>query len=162
MNPAFFSQMLDYTYWAHRKVWECAAALTPEQFTQPLGYSWGSVRGQLVHTMWAEAIWLARIRGVAVTVNRDETAYGDLSAVLATWAAVEADWRAYATQIDAAELARELHYQSTEGTPFTTRVEQILWHVCNHGTDHRAQTLAMLHQLGVATVAQDVIFYLRR
>jgi uncharacterized damage-inducible protein DinB len=34
-------------------------------------------------------------------------------------------------------------------------------HVINHGTDHRAQILAMLNQLGGETVEQDLIFYLR-
>ena len=29
----------------------------------------------------------------------------------------------------------------------------------NHGTDHRAQVLRVLHDLGVDTTSQDYIFY---
>jgi uncharacterized damage-inducible protein DinB len=35
----------------------------------------------------------------------------------------------------------------------------VLLHVANHGTDHRAQLLRLLNDLGVRTVAQDDIFY---
>jgi uncharacterized damage-inducible protein DinB len=38
-------------------------------------------------------------------------------------------------------------------------VWQVLLHVINHGTDHRAQLLRQLHDLGVKTTAQDFIFY---
>jgi uncharacterized damage-inducible protein DinB len=36
---------------------------------------------------------------------------------------------------------------------------QVLLHVVNHGTDHRAQLLRILHDMGVKTKAQDFIFY---
>ena len=36
---------------------------------------------------------------------------------------------------------------------------QVLLHVVNHGTDHRAQILRLLNDLGVKTESQDYIFY---
>jgi uncharacterized damage-inducible protein DinB len=36
---------------------------------------------------------------------------------------------------------------------------QVLLHVGNHGTDHRAQLLRLLNDLGVKTAPQDYIFY---
>jgi uncharacterized damage-inducible protein DinB len=36
---------------------------------------------------------------------------------------------------------------------------QVLLHVVNHGTDHRAQLLRLLNDLGVETTYQDYIFY---
>ena len=38
-------------------------------------------------------------------------------------------------------------------------VWQVLLHVVNHGTDHRAQLLRRLNDLGVETTSQDYIFY---
>ncbi len=38
-------------------------------------------------------------------------------------------------------------------------VWQVLLHVVNHGTDHRAQLLRILHDLGVKTESQDYIFF---
>ena len=37
---------------------------------------------------------------------------------------------------------------------------QILLHMVNHGTDHRAQILARLHELGAPTTEQDLVLYL--
>jgi len=41
----------------------------------------------------------------------------------------------------------------------TIRIGQVLLHVVNHATDHRAQLLRVLHDLGVKTTSQDHIFY---
>ena len=38
-------------------------------------------------------------------------------------------------------------------------VWQVLLHVVNHGTDHRAQILRMISDFGIKTVSQDYIFY---
>jgi uncharacterized damage-inducible protein DinB len=38
-------------------------------------------------------------------------------------------------------------------------VWQVLLHVANHGTDHRAQILRQLNDLGIKTGYQDYIFY---
>jgi uncharacterized damage-inducible protein DinB len=38
-------------------------------------------------------------------------------------------------------------------------VWQVLLHVANHGTDHRAQILRLLNELGIQTTSQDYIFY---
>jgi uncharacterized damage-inducible protein DinB len=40
-------------------------------------------------------------------------------------------------------------------------VLQILLHLVKHGTDHRAQTLAMLHTLGAETVDHNLIAFSR-
>ena len=36
---------------------------------------------------------------------------------------------------------------------------QVLLQVANHGTDHRAQLLRVLNDLGVPTKSQDYVFY---
>ena len=38
-------------------------------------------------------------------------------------------------------------------------VWQVLLQLVNHGTDHRAQLLRCLHDMGIKTVSQDYIFY---
>lgn len=59
-----------------------------------------------------------------------------------------------------AELDRVVEYISvSRGTQFRNRVWELLFQWFNHSTDHRAQTLALIHQLGGETSAQDYIFY---
>ena len=49
----------------------------------------------------------------------------------------------------------------SHGLKATSRCWEILLHLANHGTDHRAQILAILHHhFHVKTVEQDMILYL--
>ncbi len=153
--------LYDYNYWAHRKVWECVTQLTDEQFTRDLGWSHGSVRGQVVHTMGAEWIWFERLRGEwprAVLNPADHPTRAD---VRARWDQIETEARAYLATLDDAQLLQTVHYKTTRGDPKENVLWHILLHVVNHGTDHRAQTMAMLNRLGAPTVEQDLIYYLR-
>jgi uncharacterized damage-inducible protein DinB len=46
-----------------------------------------------------------------------------------------------------------------EGEDEVLDLWQVLLHVANHGTDHRAQILRLLNDLGIETIYQDYIFY---
>jgi uncharacterized damage-inducible protein DinB len=49
----------------------------------------------------------------------------------------------------------------TRGLSYDNQRWELLIHVVNHATDHRAQILAMLHHhFGVKTIEHDMIFYL--
>jgi uncharacterized damage-inducible protein DinB len=48
----------------------------------------------------------------------------------------------------------------TDGEDPDLMLWQALLHVANHGTDHRAQILRLLNDLGVKTTSQDYIFYI--
>ena len=52
-----------------------------------------------------------------------------------------------------------LFMQPLAGEDKDLRVWQVLLHVVNHGTDHRAQLLRLLNDLGLETTSQDYIFF---
>lgn len=154
--------LFEYNYWAHRLVWDQAITqLTDEQFTRPLDYSWGSVHNQVVHTMSAEWMWLSRLSGTSPSAMFDPDDYPARADVRAKWDTIEADMRRYVTALTSEGLQGTFTYSTTSGRTYTQNIAEILLHIINHGTDHRAQTLAMLHHLGAPTVEQDIIFYLR-
>lgn len=161
MNADYFRMLFDYNYWAHRRVWDCIIQLTDEQFSHDIGYSWRSIHGQVVHTMGAEWIWFSRIQGTSPTAMFKNEDYPTRDAVRARWDEIEANARAYLANLEDSYLGQTIHYQTTSGKPMSNRLWHILAHLANHGTDHRAQILAMLHQLGTPTLEQDIIFYLR-
>ena len=43
--------LYDYCYWANGKLLDVVVKLTPEQFTEPVAGSYGSVRNTLVHIL---------------------------------------------------------------------------------------------------------------
>ena len=70
--------------------------------------------------------------------------------------------RLEALQIGAAESADVAHVAATRLEPEEDQVLfvwQVLLHVVKHATDHRAQILRALNDLGVETSYQDYIFY---
>lgn len=160
MNAAYFRRMFDYTYWAHRQVWACITELNDEQYNRPCDYSVGSVHEQVVHTMGAELLWLQRVCRVAPDPFLSATDFPDRDAVRARWDQIEADWGAFAAGLQDEHLAENIEYVSISGN---TRRVQPLWEgltqIINHATDHRAQTLALIHQVGGRTIEQDFVFY---
>ena len=49
MTVKDLERLYDYGYWANKKLLAVVAQLTPEQFTQTVAGSYGSVRNMLVH-----------------------------------------------------------------------------------------------------------------
>lgn len=154
--------MYDYNRWAHRLVWQSVMSLTDAQFIQPIDYSWGSIKGQIVHTMSAEWMWFTRLNGTSPESMFNPDDFPTREAIRARWDEIERDVvHAYVNTLDDTKLTSMFTYTTTSGMSHTQSVGEILLHIVNHGTDHRAQTLAMLHQIGAATVEQDFVFYLR-
>jgi uncharacterized damage-inducible protein DinB len=160
MDANYFRGLFDYNYWAHRRVWDCVMQLNEEQFAHPCDYSIGSVYEQVVHTMGAEWLWLQRVNGVSPEMIPGTADYPTRTAIRTKWDTVEAEWRAYLAQVMDEQLRQTLVYTSITGRARReTPLWQVLGHVVNHSTDHRAQTLAQIHQVGGKTIEQDLIFY---
>lgn len=160
MNVDHFRKLFDYNVWAHRRVWECVVRLSEAQYRQPCDYSIGSVHEQLVHTFGAERLWLNRAKGIPTSGLPRSDDVPDRAALRADWDALWQEWQAFVDSLHDDDLERVMTYTSITGsqtrhTPLWLMLMQIL----NHSTDHRAQTLALIHQLGGETIAQDLIFY---
>lgn len=154
--------LYDYNYWAHRLVWDNSVmALSEHDFVRPLAYSIGSIHNQVVHTMSAEWIWTSRLGGTNPEAMLDPADFPTRAEVRTRWDEIEQEVRTFVNGLTDEDLNRRFTYQTTSGKQYSQSVAEVLLHVVNHGTDHRAQTLAMLHHLGAPTVEQDLIFYLR-
>ena len=81
----------------------------------------------------------------------------DRDSIRAFWDAVEQDIRAYLSELQDDMLFTKPIKEPDEDQILA--VWQVLLHVANHATDHRAQLLRVLHDLGVETKSQDYIFY---
>ena len=156
MNADAFRHFYNYHFAENRKLWDrCIMPLSDEQFTQAVGYSYGSVRNQILHLISADETWFSELRGVDIPAPLDPADFPDRASIRAHWDQVEQMMRAYlATLRDDA-----LFTQPFPGEDAILFVWQVLVHVVNHGTDHRAQLLRLLSDLGVNTESQDYIFY---
>ncbi len=156
MSADAFRQLYDYHFSENHKIWDSyLPLLSDEDFLQDVGYSYGSVKSQIVHLINAETAWFCELRGVEVPEDRDPASFADRGSIRAHWDDVEGDMRAYL-----AGLRDEMLFlKPFPGEDENLTVWQVLLHVVNHGTDHRAQLLRMLSDLGVRTEPQDFVFY---
>lgn len=60
------------------------------------------------------------------------------------------------------ELTTVINYSNSAGDTFSNTVEEILMHVCNHGTYHRGQLAKMLKQAGYVPPITDYIMLKRQ
>lgn len=157
MNADAFRHYYEYHFTENRKIWDTLVmSLTQEQFMQPINYSVGSVRNQVVHMMSADDYWFSGLRGIEMPDMLDPNAFEDRNAIRAYWDKVEQNMRDYL-----ANLRDDMLFQHPlKGGDEVLITWQILLHVGNHGTDHRAQLLKMLNEMGLQTTYQDYIFYI--
>ncbi|NTU83514.1 MAG: hypothetical protein HGA45_29785 [Chloroflexales bacterium] len=147
-----------YHFAENRALWERhVTRLTVEQFTHGLAYAHGSVRDQILHLMDVDDVWFSELQGVE-PLGPAPAAQGDDRPTLRTrWDTIEQRMRAYLAALqDGTLLTRPIQEPEEDRA---LRVWQVLLHVVNHGTDHRAQLLRSLHDLGLETTSQDYIFY---
>ena len=156
MNADAFRHFYGYHFWLNRRIWdEAVSQLSDDQYTQPLNYSRGSIRDQLVHLMNCENSWFSGLRGVDFPEDADPASFHTREAFRAAWDAVEQNVRAYLANL----TDDMLNTKPLQGEDAGLYLWQVLLHVVNHGTDHRAQILRQLNDLGVQTEWQDYIFY---
>lgn len=158
MDAEAFRHFYDYHLTENRKIWDSyITSLTYEQFTQPVNYSHGSVRDQIVHLMSVDEGWFSELLGVDPSEPFPPANFDDREIIRKYWDNVERSMRAYL-----AELQNDMLFSKPIKEPDEDKeliVWQVLLHVVNHGTDHRAQLLRLLNDLGVKTMSQDYIFY---
>ena len=157
MNADAFRQFYNYHFEENRKLWEQVASLSPERFLQPIEYSRGSVREQVIHLMDAEDVWFSELSGVQPFEPLPPADFDDRESIRAHWDRVEKKTHAYLAELQDDMLFTQPIQEPEEDKALI--VWQVLLHVVNHATDHRAQILRLLNDLGVKTTSQDYIFY---
>lgn len=156
MNADDIRILFGYHFKANRKLWdECVMPLTDEQFLRPIPYSKGSIRNQVVHLMDVEESWFETLRAVEPGRPKfiDEENWPTREKIHAQWDVTEADIRAYLDR-----LTDDICHQAFDDPRGQAQKWQVMIHVLNHGTDHRAQILAMLYQMGATTFEQDIMY----
>jgi uncharacterized damage-inducible protein DinB len=156
MNADAFRHLYGYHFAENRKIWDAyATQLSDEQFTQPIDYSHGSVRDQILHIMDCDDIWFSELRGVKPL--GPPSMIDDRDMIRLHWDGIEQGMQAYLAELrDDMLFARPIQEPDEDKDLI---VWQVLLHVVNHGTDHRAQLLRLFNDLGVKTSYQDYIFY---
>ncbi len=157
MNANAFRDLYAYHFAANRKVWdEYIVPLRQEQFVQPVQYSIGSVRNHIVDLMSVDDSWFAGLRGVDEPGFLNPVRFASREKIRTHWDSVEQNMQTYLSTLQDSSLITQPFLEYDEDPIY---LWQVLFHVVNRGTDHRAQMLRILHDFGVETDAPDYVFF---
>jgi uncharacterized damage-inducible protein DinB len=61
--------------------------------------------------------------------------------------------------LSSVDLQGTFLYKNSKGTEFNSKYIDVLFHLINHGTQHRGQINVLLRESGIEPVVNDYIFY---
>lgn len=162
MKPGEIRSLFDYNFWAFERVWECISQISDEQFLEEIDYSTGSIRNLVVHIMSGNRNWMSRLQGTEMPPRLVFADFDSMSKTKAKWDELQKEFLDCLHSLDQEGLDEIVEWELlSQGLKSANSRWEILLHLANHGTDHRAQILAILHHhFHVKTVEQDMIYYL--
>ena len=161
MNLQDILMIYDYNYWANKRILAASEKVTEKQFLAPANFPFGGLRGTLVHILDAEYGWRTFFQTndwSAPELKAED--FPTLAAVQARANEEEKEMRAYLATLSDKELNGHRHYTNEKGEPRDRILWQCLYHVVNHGTQHRSEAAALLTDYGSSPGDVDFTLFL--
>lgn len=140
--------LYDYNHWANQLLLAQCAKLDPAQYVAPTRFSYGSLRGTMVHILDVELSARLLWEGSATSIDLMQADFPTVASLQARWDSEEAALRAYLNGLHDADLDSVLRFRRDDGT----LAQRVLWHslvhILNHGTQHRSEAAVMLTDFG--------------
>ena len=117
----------------------------------------------MAHLLAAQQVWLNRCQGLPPAAVELWPALGTAHTDLPVWVRDNhTAWINFLNGLSNGDLEKIIGYKNTKGENFNDALQNILAHVINHGTHHRAQIGQLLKFAGLENLpGTDFIAYLR-
>lgn len=148
MNMENVRDMYEYNYWANQRILDTAEKITSEQLVAPTSCSYGSLHGTLVHTLDAEWSWRLLLQGQRADGELKPTDFPTLMSLRQRWDEDETDMWRYIDGLSDQDITGIIRYPIDGGVIRERPLWHCLYHVVNHGTQHRSEAAAMLTDYG--------------
>ena len=159
MTVADLQRAYDYGYWANAKLFAVVGGLTPEQYTQTVAGSYGSIRNTLVHVMSAEWGWLDRCGGFPRGPALKADDYPTFESLVSAWRSIETHVREFLSRLSDADLDRIVQFTLPGSAPQSIPLGALMQHAANHAVHHRGQVALLLRLLGHTPGNFDLLIY---
>lgn len=145
-------RLVEHMLWADRRVLELLRESDSARSADALRL--------YAHVLAAERVWLLRLEERDASV---QPIWPDWTLVQVEDAAVtaRAEYERLLEGLTDEALERTVEYTNSRGTPFRTRIADILLHVAMHGSYHRGQIAAAVRRAGGEPINTDYITYVR-
>lgn len=144
----FLNELFDYNFHCNKKLIEkCLALNTVPQRTVIL----------FSHILNAHHVWNARILGKASKFEIWQ------EHEIKDWADIHYENQRSSFEIvsNANNFDKRIDYENTEGRLFTNTLQDILFHIINHSTNHRGQIAVDFRSNGEDPIGFDYVYYRR-
>ncbi len=145
----FFIDKFEYNFASNKTIIDLIVAAPNAAYTE-------TTQTLICHTLNAQNFWNHRILGITPTQEIWQN--------FETHQLHEINQNNHDQSMDILEkmdLKTIIDYTTTKGVAFSNSVEDIFYHVVNHGTYHRGQLITELKQQGVTPISTDYIFFKR-
>ncbi len=143
---------IEYHIVMTRRVWGSIEQLSDEQFLAEDSYSRGSIRNMMVHLASVDRRWLTGLKNLPDVGHLKFEDYPTRAAARQLFEQVAKELLEYTQQVSESEL-------NENAVDMPSARWEILLHIANHGTDHRATVLQQLHEYGAPSFGQDYILW---
>ncbi len=151
----------EYVIWSMGRTIELLETLSHEQFTRPMPDGAESVRDKLVHTIDGVAVWAARCEAALESGIRSAESFGNLAVTIGYWKTESQRLAQLMEGMTEEELAEQRGYPDQDQQSGPHSVAEVLFHVLDHCTYHRAQVMAFLRAVGGEPVSTTYRWYLK-
>lgn len=149
-------ECLTYNAWARDRVLDLAVGASAEQLDAPFEMGCGSLRETIRHLYQAEYRWYKRWLGGAPPELADGAGLGTVAEFGEAFRRLHDHRGRWMEGLDDEAIYRQIQF-THDGESYAFPLDQLVMHVCNHGTHHRAQALNMLRRLGLKVRDIDYI-----
>jgi len=157
-DAAQLRRLAAYNQWANEKILSAVDGMTAEELARPVDAYIGNIETNLQHILLATRVWLARWKGAVPATLQDSIAVPWPDA----YAATHAEFRDFVEPLTDAGAGRIVDYKNSQGRSFQMPLDQLITHVVNHGTHHRAETGMLLERIGRSPGDMDYVYYCLR
>ncbi|MBZ0280081.1 MAG: DinB family protein [Anaerolineae bacterium] len=160
MNKQDIREIYEYNYWANYLLLDMTEKVTPEQFVTPSSHSFSSLQGTLVHILDAEWGWRVLLQSQGSTPLLKAEDFPTVDVLRQRWQEEEKAMWDYINRLSDEDLMGIVRYPGDEDV---TR-ERVLWHclfhVINHGMQHRSEAANLLTTYGQSPGEIDFTVFL--
>lgn len=160
MNMQNIRDMYEYNYWANRRILDTAEKVTPAQLIAPTSFSYGSLHGTLVHTLDAEWGWRLLLQGEQSDPLLTPADFPTLASLRVRWEEDERATWGYLDSLSDDDLTGVIRYPIDGGAMRERVLWHCLYHVVNHGMQHRSEAAVMLTDYGQSPGDIDFTLFL--
>lgn len=144
----FLQQLFDYNFFCNKKLIEQCSAM--EQVPKE------SIK-LFSHILNAHHVWNQRIlsKPIEYKIWQEHE--------VSSWGDIHYDNQRTTFEIitNTDDFSKRISYENSEGRTFANDLQDILYHIVNHSTHHRAQILTDFRSSGLVPESLDYIFYKR-